>query len=400
MTMKKYLKSILISLTIVVAIGSYYVQLAWASKNDVSFKIETISGNKEEIENHILQASYQSGNINRWLYISKNGSTNRMNQSFLGNLVVPHEPLLFQKFIQEHRNFMRGKFWYPSMYFEDEARLMYTAFQDKGRKMDQENHLTLQIDILDKNTNDSSSFEINTPVLEGYDWINVNNVYVESGKIKILASAGYLKGGNELHIYTFNENTRELEHDLMIAKLESEDIGMSIIRLFNDPNIIQNEKYYLYMVEKYGDKTKGSKSEFISRQIYLYNNLTNEVKEWIIPAELKSNLESMVLYGADIFIPVHSAKSLVLNRYNIEKNQWEKPISFEYPSIVNDEEEPFFKLTEGKLYLVNRTSNGHLLFISDVHTGESLYQGKIIVENRENLDTDYSLYIGEIYSTY
>jgi len=400
MTMKKYLKSILISLTIVVAIGSYYVQLAWASKNDVSFKIETISGNKEEIENHILQASYQSGNINRWLYISKNGSTNRMNQSFLGNLVVLHEPLLFQKFIQEHRNFMRGKFWYPSMYFEDEARLMYTAFQDKGRKMDQENHLTLQIDILDKNTNDSSSFEINTPVLEGYDWINVNNVYVESGKIKILASAGYLKGGNELHIYTFNENTRELEHDLMIAKLESEDIGMSIIRLFNDPNIIQNEKYYLYMVEKYGDKTKGSKSEFISRQIYLYNNLTNEVKEWIIPAELKSNLESMVLYGADIFIPVHSAKSLVLNRYNIEKNQWEKPISFEYPSIVNDEEEPFFKLTEGKLYLVNRTSNGHLLFISDVHTGESLYQGKIIVENRENLDTDYSLYIGEIYSTY
>jgi len=398
--MKKYLKSILISLTIVVAIGSYYVQLAWASKNDVSFKIETISGNKEEIENHILQASYQSGNINRWLYISKNGSTNRMNQSFLGNLVVLHEPLLFQKFIQEHRNFMRGKFWYPSMYFEDEARLMYTAFQDKGRKMDQENHLTLQIDILDKNTNDSSSFEINTPVLEGYDWINVNNVYVESGKIKILASAGYLKGGNELHIYTFNENTRELEHDLMIAKLESEDIGMSIIRLFNDPNIIQNEKYYLYMVEKYGDKTKGSKSEFISRQIYLYNNLTNEVKEWIIPAELKSNLESMVLYGADIFIPVHSAKSLVLNRYNIEKNQWEKPISFEYPSIVNDEEEPFFKLTEGKLYLVNRTSNGHLLFISDVHTGESLYQGKIIVENRENLDTDYSLYIGEIYSTY
>ena len=398
--MKKYLKSILISLTIVVAIGSYYVQLAWASKNDVSFKIETISGNKEEIENHILQASYQSGNINRWLYISKNGSTNRMNQSFLGNLVVLHEPLLFQKFIQEHRNFMRGKFWYPSMYFEDEARLMYTAFQDKGRKMDQENHLTLQIDILDKNTNDSSSFEINTPVLEGYDWINVNNVYVESGKIKILASAGYLKGGNELHIYTFNENTRELEHDLMIAKLESEDIGMSIIRLFNDPNIIQNEKYYLYMVEKYGDKTKGSKSEFISRQIYLYNNLTNEVKEWIIPAELKSNLESTVLYGADIFIPVHSAKSLVLNRYNIEKNQWEKPISFEYPSIVNDEEEPFFKLTEGKLYLVNRTSNGHLLFISDVHTGESLYQGKIIVENRENLDTDYSLYIGEIYSTY
>ncbi|AVK85490.1 hypothetical protein C3943_19160 [Lysinibacillus sp. B2A1] len=398
--MKRYWKSILISLAIVVAIGSYYVQLAWASKNDVSFKIETISGNKEEIENRILQASYQSGNINRWLYISKDGSTNRMNSSFLGGLIVPHEPLLFKNFIQEHRNFMRGKVWYPSMYFEDEARLMYTIFQDKGQRMDQGNSWTLKIDILDKNTNDSSSFEINTPVFEGYDWINVNNVYVENGKIKILAYAGYLKGGNELHIYTVNENTRELEQDLMIAKIESGDIGMSNVHLFNDPNIIQNEKYYLYMVERYRDKTKGSKSEFISREIYLYNNLTNEVKEWIIPAELKSNLESTVLYGADIFIPVHSAKSLVLNRYNIEKKQWEKPLNFEYPNNANEKEEPFFQLTDGKLYLVNRTSDGHLLVISDVHTGESLYEGKIIVENRENLDTDYSLYIGEIYNTY
>ena len=399
--MKRYWKSILISLAIVVAIGSYYVQLAWASKNDVSFKIETISGNKEEIENRILQASYQSGNINRWLYISKDGSTNRMNSSFFGGLIVSHEPLLFQKFIQEHRNFMRGKELYPSKYFEDEARLIYTNVLANGWKEDQSNFLTLQIDILDKNTNDSTSFEINAPVQASYGSVNVNNVYAENGKIKILATAGYLiEGGEELHIYTVNEKTKELENDSIIAKLESEDIGMSRIRLFNDPNIIQNENYYLYMVEKYRGIIEGADPKLISRQIYLYNNLTNEVKEWIIPAELKSNLESTVLYGADIFIPVHSAKSLVLNRYNIEKNQWEKPLSFEYPSIANDEEEPFFKLIDGKLYLVNRTSDGHLLFIGDVRTGESLYEGKIIVENRENLDTDYSLYIGEIYSTY
>ena len=86
--MKKYWITILISLVIVTTIGSYYIQIAMASKNDVSFNIETISGNKEEIENLMLQASYQSGDIHRWLNISKDGSTNRLNQSFIEEVIA------------------------------------------------------------------------------------------------------------------------------------------------------------------------------------------------------------------------------------------------------------------------------------------------------------------------
>lgn len=60
-----------------------YPKTAMASKNDRSYKIETISGNKEEIENLILQTSYQSNDLYHMLYISKDGSTNPNNQSFL-----------------------------------------------------------------------------------------------------------------------------------------------------------------------------------------------------------------------------------------------------------------------------------------------------------------------------
>jgi len=81
--MKKYWKTISISFFIVVFISSYYIQkTAMASKNDRSYKIETISGNKEEIENLILQTSYQSNDLYHMLYISKDGSTNPNNQSF------------------------------------------------------------------------------------------------------------------------------------------------------------------------------------------------------------------------------------------------------------------------------------------------------------------------------
>ncbi|MGY3188368.1 hypothetical protein [Lysinibacillus sp. TE18511] len=395
--MKKYWKTILISLIIVTTIGSYYIQQAMASKKDVSFKIETTNGDKGEIDNLILQASYQNGgNIHRWLHIAKDGSTNQISRTFFRDLVEAHEPLMFQKYIQEYRNFMRGKVLNPGQYFEDEDRLIYTTFQSNGRNKGLGNLFTLQIDTLDKKTNDSSSFEINMPDQVRYDWINERDIYIENGKIKILATS-YLNGEEELHIYTVDENKKELEHDLILAKLESEERAQTSINILNDYNKVQNENYILYMVEKYKYLDDGER-ETIPSKMYLYNYLNNEVKELTIPAELKPYMKYMILHGTDIFIPVHSAIGLELKRYNIEKNQWEEHLSFKYPSIANDEEAPFLQITDDKLYLVSRVSDGHFFFIGDVRTGESLYEGKIINENKENLNADYSLMIEQIYN--
>ncbi|MFF2175905.1 hypothetical protein ACFVT8_05500 [Lysinibacillus sp. NPDC058147] len=391
--MKKYWKTILISLIIVMTIGTYYIQQAMAK--GVSFKIETTSGNKGEIENLIIQANYQSGDIIRGLHISKDSSTNQ-SRSFIGELIGRNNPLMFQKYIEEHRSFMRGKELNPGQYFEDEDRLIYTTFQSNGRKEGRGNLFTLQIETLDKHTKDSSSFEINMPDQVRYDWINERDVYVENGKIKILGTS-YLNGEEELHIYTVDENKKELEHDSILTKKESEEIGKASIHIFNDFKNVQNENYLLYMIEKYNQLENGERETIFSK-MYLYNYLNNEVKEWTIPAELKPYMKSIFLNGTDIFIPVHSANRLELNRYNIEMKQWEEPLNFKYPNITNDEEKPFLQITDGKLYLVDRVSDGHLFIIGDLRTGESLYEGKIIVENKENLDADYSLFIEQFYN--
>ena len=397
--MKKYWKTILISFVIVTTISSYYIQAARAIKNDISFKIETTSGNKEEIENLTLQASYSGDYFHRWLYISKDGSTDVSRESFIGNLGASYVPLTFQKYIKEHRNFMRGKDRDPREYFEDEARLIYTTVPGDGWKVTEGDLLTLQIDILDKNTNDSSSFEINTPAQANYDWVNVNDVYVEEGKIKILAAGSLVNGGAELHIYTVDENSKELEQDSIIAKTEPEEGIESYIRIFNDGFKIQNDNYYLYKVEKSKNRMGDAESEIISSQMYLYNNSTNEVEKLEISDKLKPNMDRGVLHGADVFIPVYSAKDLELNRYNIEKKQWEESLHFNFPSTANDEGEPILQITDDKLYFVNRVSDSRSFFIGDLRTGESLYEGKIIGGNRENLNTNYSLNIEQFYST-
>ncbi|QPQ31248.1 hypothetical protein [Lysinibacillus sp. JNUCC 51] len=388
--MKKYWKTILISLFIVTTIGSYYIQQAMAK--NLSFKIETTNGDKGEIDNLIIHASYQSVDIYRSLDISKDGSTNQSG-SFIGELKGRYYPGMFQKYIQEHRKFMRGKEANPGQYFEDENRLIYTTFSNKEGRGES---FILKIDILDKNTNESSSFEINMPDQVRYDWIDERDVYVENGKIKILATSN-LNSEEELHLYTVDENKKELEQDSIIAKIESDEVNRAIIDIFNDYKKIQNENYFLYMVKKYKYLEDGE-SEIISSPMYLYNYLNNEKKEWTIPAELKPYKHSIILQGTDIFIPVRSTNGLVLNRYNIEKNQWEEPISFKYPSIANAKEKPSIQITDGKLYLIDRVSDGHLFLIGDLRTGESLYEGKIISENKENRDADYSLYIEQIYN--
>ncbi|MFF2793791.1 hypothetical protein [Lysinibacillus xylanilyticus] len=386
--MKKYWKTILISLIIVTTIGSYYIQQTMAK--NVSFKIETTNGDKGEIDNLIIHASYQSVDIYRSLDISKDGSTNQ-SESFIRELKERYYPVMFQKYIQEHRKFMRGKEANPGQYFEDEDRLIYTTFSNKEG---QGGPFTLQIDILDKKINESSSFKINMPDQVRYDWINEIDVYVVNGKIKILATS-YLNNVEELHLYTVDEYKKELEQDSIIAKIESDGVNLANIDIFNDYEKIQNEDYFLYMVEKY-KYIEDDEREIISSQMYLYNNRNNEVKEWTIPAELKPYRKLMILQGTDIFIPVRSANGLVLNRYNIEKKQWEEPINFKYASIANNKEKPSLQITDGKLYLLDRVSDGHLFLIGDLRTGESLYEGKIIIENKDKLDTDYSLFIEQI----
>ncbi|MFJ7953644.1 hypothetical protein ACIQZG_19250 [Lysinibacillus sp. NPDC096418] len=395
--MKKYWKMILISFVIVTAIGSHYIQAARATKNDFPFKIETTSGNKEEIENLILQGNYHNGAIYRLLNISKEGATNQSSrQADIEGLIAPSVPLMFQKYIQEHRKFMRGKHLAPWKYFEDEERLIYTTDPNNAQRVIQGKSVALQIDILDKQTNNSSSFEINAPAKASYGSMYVNDVYVEDEEIKILVTGYLLTGGQELHVYTVNEKSKELELDSMIAKIEQEEGFYSNITMFNDFNKIQNENYYFYMVEKSKDRMGGGRPDIISSHMYLYNNVNNEVEEWELPAELKPNKGLMFLHEAEIFIPVLSANDLKLNRYNIEKKQWEEPVNFNYPSDVDEKDTPFLQITDDKLYFVNRVSDSHSFYIGDLRTGESLYEGKIINENSKKLDTNYSLYIDQI----
>ncbi|MEQ6358082.1 hypothetical protein ABNX05_26225, partial [Lysinibacillus sp. M3] len=108
---------------------------------------------------------------------------------------------------------------YSCTLFKNSAELGVISFSNSGTifsNKEGRDSFSLQFDILDNHTFESSSFDINMPDQIRYDWIYESDVYVENGKINILATSN-LNNEDELHLYTVDENIKELEQDSFIA---------------------------------------------------------------------------------------------------------------------------------------------------------------------------------------
>ncbi|ATP41089.1 hypothetical protein CSE16_14075 [Solibacillus sp. R5-41] len=392
--MKRYWKTLLISFVSVMVIGFYYIQVAIAAKGDFTFKIETTSGNEAEIDNISLAAYYQRAFYQRQLNISKDGSNSiNVNRSQIDYMFGQELPKIVKEYIEEHRQFMRGKQYYEENYFKDEDYLVYAAIQDFDQVRPGD-LLTVEVDVLELKTNERSSFEIQTPAQESYNWMGVRDVFMQDGKIKIVATGSLVNSGEELRIFTVDEKSKVLQEDKLIVKVASEAGIVTNLYLHTNSNESLNDNYYLYEIKKYKKMEYGGPSnEYLSHQLYVYNKLKNEVEEIVIPAEIKPKMT--FLYGAQVFMPTYSADGIELNHYSIETQQWEEPLHYDYTITVNKEEPPLVQLMDEKLYIVNRVAGEHLLYIGDLRTGESLYEGKITAEHNE-LSSNGKLHIASV----
>lgn len=392
--MKRYWKMLLIGFVSILAIGFYYIQVAIAAKDDINFKFETLSGNEAEIEDINLIGYYDRAYYNGELNISKNGSTHiGRNRNLIDYRLDPYVPETVQNYMQEHRQFMRGKQYNEENYFKDDNYLVYAAIQDFDQVRPGDS-FTIEMDVLNIKTNERSSFEIQAPAQESYYWMTVRDVYIQDGKIKIVATGYLVNDGDDLRIFTVDEKSKALQEDKFIAKAVPEPgIDMNLL-LHNNSNETLNDNYYVYEISKFRNPDYGPSGDLISHKLYIYNKLKNEVEEIVIPTELKA--DRTFLYGAQVFMPSYSADGIELHHYSIETQQWEESLHYNYPITINKDESPLIQLMDEKLYVVNRVDNGHSLYIGDLRTGESLYEGKITADSDDSFSSNGQLQIRSI----
>ena len=391
--MKKYWKTIVISLVIILTISTYYIQLAKASKDEISLELENVTGNNEEIKHLTIQGSFNDKGMYRQFTLQEGRMINQEKLSYLQTLTTIYAPRPIQKYIEEHRNFMRGKDYNPTLYAEDDLRIIYAAIANK-KPLYEDGKLKLQIELLDKQTKDRTTFEVMTHGNISYRWANIFDVFAEDKIIKILVYLQSLDGGEELRLYTVDVNKQQLEEEAIIAQVNN----MSHMNMVYNMHEIQNNPYFAYNIKQNSEDEEGERAEIINQQVYVYNVNTNENKELEIPENIKLANIQLMIDEEELVIYVKKENSIEINRYNMKHNDWEEPVTFATPGAMLDKENTFMHYMNGKLYVVFRTTGSKRLLIGDIYTGKTLYEGQFVINDGENLSIIDGLYIDDIYT--
>lgn len=389
--LKKYWKTFVISVVIVMTISTYYVY-AKMSNNDLAYTIKTVRGDDKQLEGVAFNMVHhdRSGIVSRNIQVSKEGAKEVTNSSFFGMSDNRSGDALFSRLIQEHRQYMRGKEPNRNAYYEDQEHLVYAniLFENNVAYNQEGNPSSFQVDVLNKKTNERSSFEVDVQK-EMVNKVNMNvqDVTLKDGNIQMLVHIVDHKGIEELHIYTIDMDKKILKQDELLVKTQVQQDITSSIYLFNDRDMLQGSEYYLYGIAN--TKTTDRENNSTSWELYLYHHATNKVEKLEIPIQLHEYLYNAAIRGTDIVVSRISETKAVIWNYNIVNGQWRELIRFDN-GVTG--ELPMYQMREDKLYVMYHESDGIKMIIHHLRTGELLYEGKIVGKDTKNLMPSFEFY--------
>lgn len=390
--MKRYWKIISLCIVMVIVIGSFYIQSSLATQEKVKIEFEKVSGNEDEVKNLILQANYAVGNLHQSLQVSVKETINLNNQSPLQKLTQINASPVIKELVENYRSFMRGKDLSANNFYEDENLLVYASIMESYRNP------SFDIEVLNKKSEETTPIQLELPPNDNYGWLDVVEVQAIGGKLKVFARGFRTDGGVDLNVYTFDIDEQELvNNELLLSELTVEN-GWSHLSIINDFYSTKPEKYLLIKmnvyknVEEFNVQNNG-RPEIVSHEVIVYNIEQNQSQKLNIPDEMLDSLDSSTISDSTIFIPSQLESGYEVSQYDIETEKWGNKIAFDLPDTKNGHNSPFMKLMNGKIYLIHSTGNDYSILISDLTTGESLYEGKLKVKNTDGDQKHDRLYI-------
>lgn len=370
----KYAKSIFLSVVVLVTIGTFYIQSILATENHETFKFETISGNEQELEEVMMLVEYGNNEIQQNFEVTFEGTAKQDNQTVFQrmqtnyNTFHRYDPIV-EKLISEYPKFMRGKYYLDyTRFYEDEDSVVYV--EDK------------HIEILDKDTGEITDFQLDFPrdVSSGY----IYDIQMTGDKLKVFTAHSREDSGNDLHVFTVDVESQSLVSDQIIQYspvVENESDGVSHILPANNNFSIKPEKYFNTIAEYISYHGENSESK-----VLVYNIENGESKEIDISSKLPTSFSTSEVSDSTLYM----LRFGDVFSYDLNNDTWGEMVSFDIPDTNN-----FWniQLMNGKAYYSYDEGDDNYLFIGDVSTGETLYHGKLSIENqKESQDGfDYSI---------
>lgn len=396
--MKRYWKIISVSLITLIVISAFYINSSLADEN-IIIGIEKVSGNEEEVENLRINGDFGGNNIHHSLLISKDETINLSNQSFIQQLTRTSTVPAYNQLKEKYSHFMRGKKYLTNSLYADENFAVYVNVEGNGNGNVSKN-MYFEIEILDVKTEKTTSMELDVPNKDNYHWVDVMDVQSINNEIKVIARGFRAEGGEDLNVYTIDLDKKAVSDETIYGSPKIEN-GWSDIRVVDEYYSVEPKKYLLFQVyaheePDYENEGEMAEPKVIVDEINVYNIETNQMKKIELSLEEEGmGIDSFVINEATVYIPSRSSNEVVVNQYNLETESWGEKHTFK---IKHDkgEHDPYIKLLNGKIYIISVLNGEYPLSISDLSTGESLYEGKLTVKNQTKEQKDYKLYIYEI----
>lgn len=383
--MKKYWQLLLIAGVIVVTLSVHYIQVVTAKNTDYQFTFEKIAGDENYLDSLVIEANVEYWTGYGSVLISEDETT-LMDSSYYNR-----RPLVFQKLIDEHKNFMRGKAPIANNYFEDDTKLVYVKDPEEAWKVKEGETYSYKVDVLDKVKKTTSSFEIQSQLKSRLNWVFYSDLTVVNNELKLLVRQVNHDGREQLYHVIIDLKKQQLLSESLIEEVTSDENTRASIESYNTNFNLGHEKYHIYSVNSY-DQNK-PESDILSREFHAFNAETNEVTAIQLPEGLEQKLQSIAVDDNYLVIAYATSTEKVIYRYNIGQQRWLEPLMFPQPVNSNIELNGMSAIN-GKLYVMNEMDNDNVLQILDIEKGTLLYEGKL---SNNNIKGNYSIWVNNFY---
>lgn len=403
--MKRYWKLIAIAVVVMLTIGTYYVQSAVAGNEYPEFGFEHKSGDKEEVNDLILDANYREGTPGgNPLKITAEETVYDDEQSYFDRLNGFY-PAQIEKLQKENRGFMRGKEARPSQFYENESMLIYATVSSDSNSS-KNGDFEFDIEMLEKDSNETTAFKLGVPGSENIQSMHVNDIQVVNGEMKIITRnfSGMDPTGfntqEEVHVYDVDvANQKIMNDETILAKPEQNnaDVAHSTI-INNDAGSAGSTEFMLVNFDYMKNVGQGdgiSYSEQTGSEIIAFNLETNEQEQLDLPAELQESSHTAALNDSTVYFSMVTDNGIEISAFSMDSQDIERRISIDQLEAAAGG--PHIKIEDDKMYLTSFYKDNHVqatILVIDLNSGDVLYEGTI--ENQDEIQVDYELNVNDL----
>ncbi|BBH21207.1 hypothetical protein Back11_25520 [Paenibacillus baekrokdamisoli] len=395
--MKRYWISIVLVALIIISMGTFYIQTL--TNPLPNFQLMKLEGDEKEASHVILLGSYNysTGQV----VIDENGSTYDSERPYLTKLsphIIGREQI--DKLVSDHRNFMRGKENIAGFY-EDKQVLVYSDIRSTYHEILQNYSFGLKVWILDKENNQTKSFELDVPKSSDYLWVNVQDVQLVDNQLKIITQNNKRNKNDsnnrlslELHICSIDLAEEKLVDD-RIAGTDNKLGGSQELQfaLVNDTNLIKPNERMVFQLRTNKIKVTSEnsyESTTVDNSFVSYDLRTG--KEEVIPFPLTepSNKNNVDYFntGERLIQTASSSEGIHIQKYNLEGRRSEPEIVLSLKDLQADSISSM-NVDTRNLYVLVKKQNAKRMIIVDLGSGKVVYKGSVALKGTTGAEKEH-----------